>query len=274
MIMEYRAFSDSPPRPGGLRPVPHRARRGLLHEGQARRRAPALRGDVQQLPPAHPQPGGEPAPRQGDLRGLPLAAEVPRQPDPGAHPLRRRRGQHPGHHRAHAQDRRPHRREEHRHPRPPHRHHRAHQPTSPPTESATRSPRSPTGTTRATWWSTSPPTPRSSPSSWASSPSGRWTAWTATTGPPTPSRAPAGPWTRRIVNGVISRDLPFIHKKGVEVLKAEYKTQDEGAAQIAKAIDRLLPDQLPRRSTRTSAPWWTPRPRRSRRPTSATSTPR
>ena len=41
---------------------------------------------------------------------------------------------------------------------------------------------------------------------------------------------------RRITEGGISRELPFIHKKGVEVLKVEYKTQDEGAARIVKAI--------------------------------------
>lgn len=41
----------------------------------------------------------------------------------------------------------------------------------------------------------------------------------------------------RITKGMISRDLPFIKKKAVEVLKVEYKTQDQGAAAIVKAIE-------------------------------------
>jgi len=50
---------------------------------------------------------------------------------------------------------------------------------------------------------------------------------------------------RRITEGGVSRDLPFIHKKGVEVLKVEYKTQDEGAAQIVKAITEYYQTTYP-----------------------------
>ena len=54
----------------------------------------------------------------------------------------------------------------------------------------------------------------------------RWTAWTATTGPPTPSRCPTWPWTGASTRAGISRDLPFIQKKAVEVLKGDYTSQD------------------------------------------------
>ncbi len=41
---------------------------------------------------------------------------------------------------------------------------------------------------------------------------------------------------RRIQEGLVSRDIPFIHKKGVEVLKAEYKDQNDASARIPKAL--------------------------------------
>ncbi len=40
----------------------------------------------------------------------------------------------------------------------------------------------------------------------------------------------------RITKGMISRELPFIKKKAVELLKIPYRTQAEGAAAIAKGI--------------------------------------
>ena len=65
MITEYPGLHGFAPLPGGLRPVPHRARHRVLHAGQAGRGAPGVRGGVQQLLPAHPQPGGEPCARPG-----------------------------------------------------------------------------------------------------------------------------------------------------------------------------------------------------------------
>lgn len=47
---------------------------------------------------------------------------------------------------------------------------------------------------------------------------------------------PAWAMDRRITEGLISRDLPFIHKVGVDLLKAEYPTQAEGAERIEKGI--------------------------------------
>jgi len=41
---------------------------------------------------------------------------------------------------------------------------------------------------------------------------------------------------RRIQEGLVSRDIPFIHKKGVEVLKVEYKDQNDASARIPKAL--------------------------------------
>jgi len=40
----------------------------------------------------------------------------------------------------------------------------------------------------------------------------------------------------RITKGMISRELPFIKKKAVELLKVPYRTQAEGAAAIAKGV--------------------------------------
>ncbi len=41
---------------------------------------------------------------------------------------------------------------------------------------------------------------------------------------------------RRIQEGLVSRDIPFIHKKGVEVLKGEYKDQNDASVRIPKAL--------------------------------------
>ncbi|WP_306601429.1 NapC/NirT family cytochrome c [Geothrix sp. 21YS21S-2] len=41
---------------------------------------------------------------------------------------------------------------------------------------------------------------------------------------------------RRIQEGLVSRDIPFIHKKGVEVLKVEYRDQNDATARIPKAL--------------------------------------
>jgi hypothetical protein len=41
---------------------------------------------------------------------------------------------------------------------------------------------------------------------------------------------------RNITEGRISRDIPFIHKKGVEIIKAEYKSQKEAEVLIPKAL--------------------------------------
>jgi NapC/NirT cytochrome c family, N-terminal region len=41
---------------------------------------------------------------------------------------------------------------------------------------------------------------------------------------------------RRIQEGGVSREIPFIHKKGVEVLKVEYKDQAEATVKIPKAL--------------------------------------
>jgi hypothetical protein len=41
---------------------------------------------------------------------------------------------------------------------------------------------------------------------------------------------------RLITENRISRDLPFVKKKATEILKADYRTQDEGAAAIPVAL--------------------------------------
>jgi hypothetical protein len=41
---------------------------------------------------------------------------------------------------------------------------------------------------------------------------------------------------RRITEGLVSREIPFIHKKGVEFLKGEYKNQAEAEVKLPKAV--------------------------------------
>ena len=50
---------------------------------------------------------------------------------------------------------------------------------------------------------------------------------------------------RGIVDGKISRDLPFIHKQGVAVLRVEYKSQDEASVKIPQAIKDFYKTNYP-----------------------------
>ena len=122
MKPEYVTYLHWPARPGLLRGMPYRQGRRMVCPLQAVRRLPGLCHAGQQVSAPHPHADQEPAPGPGNLRAMPLAREVRRQPRPHLQLLPRRRDQH-ALHRAHAHEggrRRP-------HPRPGRRHSLAHE---------------------------------------------------------------------------------------------------------------------------------------------------
>ena len=48
-----------------------------------------------------------------------------------------------------------------------------------------------------------------------------------------------------MIDGSPSPDLPFIHKEGLQLIQATYRTQDEAAQKITNGLDRLLSDAIP-----------------------------
>ena len=65
-----------------LRGMSHRHRRDLVCALEDLRHLPGVCGHVQQISAPHPHADQEPAPRPGNLRAMPLAAEIRRQPRP------------------------------------------------------------------------------------------------------------------------------------------------------------------------------------------------
>ncbi len=67
---------------------------------------------------------------------------------------------------------------------------------------------------------------------------GRWTASTATTGRHTRSSCPIGAFDRGITaQGAISRDLPFVKKKALELLKVKYASQEEAMVALLERLN-------------------------------------
>ena len=51
---------------------------------------------------------------------------------------------------------------------------------------------------------------------------------------------------RAMAGGAISPDLPFVHKEGLALLKADYSTQDEARCEDSRGADVVLSGQLSR----------------------------
>ena len=51
---------------------------------------------------------------------------------------------------------------------------------------------------------------------------------------------------RAMADGAISPDLPFVHKEGLELLKATYSSQDEAGAQIPRQLEAFYRSQQSR----------------------------
>ena len=73
---------------------------------------------------------------------------------------------------------------------------------------------------------------------------GPWIASTATIGRRTRLNCQRMPWIYRMSRGVISPELPFIRKKAVELLKADYPDRDTAKKRDRRRNYELLPDQL------------------------------
>src|SRR6266571_2934433 len=107
------------PLAGGLRPVPHRARGVVVRPLEALRDPPTLRGRPGNAFASDPLPREAPATGAGDVRAVPLAAEVPRGQVPGAQEVRRGREEQRLDDGPRAEDRWPPRAGRDRDPRPP-----------------------------------------------------------------------------------------------------------------------------------------------------------
>ena len=51
---------------------------------------------------------------------------------------------------------------------------------------------------------------------------------------------------RAMADGAISPDLPFVHKEGLELLKATYASQDEARAKIPAQLEAFYKPQSPK----------------------------
>ncbi len=173
----------------GVREVPHRARRFVVREEQALGRGTGARGDLPHLFDAHPHAGSQPASRAGDLRSLPLAAEVRRGPFAGDQQVRRRRGQHPHQDRAADEDRR--RQPRHRDTRDAPGPRRAD-----PLRARRRgAPEHSLGRVQRPGRQDGLRHAGRQAGRAAACPSAKWTAWTATIARLTPTNCRSGPWT-------------------------------------------------------------------------------
>ena len=74
---------------------------------------------------------------------------------------------------------------------------------------------------------------------------GRWTASTATTGRRTPSSCPSARSTAGSTVGLVSRDLPFVKKKAVELLRADYASRSVATGEDRRRAHGVLQDAVP-----------------------------